>query len=95
MRGIATTACPGCGGPLAWVAQHSQWWCAKERKYYPPGPSPAAVTTSTAGSAQAAVSAMAQAVPALWTQNSYRIRKKVLALTGQYWIEDQAGNHLG
>ena len=27
--------------------------------------------------------------------NFYRIRKKVLALTGQYWIEDQAGNPLG
>jgi uncharacterized protein YxjI len=36
----------------------------------------------------------AQAVPSLWTLNFYRIRKKVLAITGQYWIEDQAGTQL-
>ena len=35
------------------------------------------------------------AVPSLWTQNFYRIRKKVLALTGQYWIEDANGAQLG
>ncbi len=96
VKGIASTACPGCGGPLAWIAQHNQWWCANERKYYPPGQSPATVTTSKdAPTAQAAVAAEAKPVPALWTRNSYRIRKKVLALTGQYWIEDQAGNQLG
>ena len=27
-------------------------------------------------------------IPAIWTQNFYRIRKKVLALTNQYWIEN-------
>lgn len=95
MRAIATTACPGCGGLLAWIAQYGQWWCAKEQKYYPPGQSPAAVTPAQAPApVQAAVPTAAQPVPSLWTQNFYRIRKKVLALTGQYWIEDQAGNHL-
>jgi len=28
-------------------------------------------------------------LPAIWTQNFYRIRKKVLALTNQYWIENE------
>jgi len=91
----ATTACPGCGAPLAWVAQYGQWWCAKEKKYYPAGQAPtAAATAQTGAAARAAAPAMAQAVPSLWTLNFYRIRKKVLALTGQYWIEDQAGNQL-
>ncbi len=40
------------------------------------------------------MAASAQPVPALWTQNFYRIRKKVLAIAGQYWIEDQARNQL-
>ncbi len=93
---IAATACPACGRPLAWVAQYGQWWCANEKKYYPPGPEPAGVAPATESApAQASMPPTAQPVPTLWTQNSYRIRKKVLALTGQYWIEDQAGNQLG
>jgi len=31
----------------------------------------------------------------IWTGNFYRIRKKVLAIANQYWIEDQAGKILG
>lgn len=31
----------------------------------------------------------------IWFQNFYRIRKKVLALTNKYWIEDYNGNLLG
>jgi uncharacterized protein YxjI len=31
----------------------------------------------------------------IWYQNYYRIRKKVLALTDQYWIEDHQGKTLG
>ena len=64
-----------------WVAQYGQWWCQREQRYYPP--------------AQAATPTTVSTVPSLWTMNFYRIRKKVLALTGQYWIEDQAGNPLG
>ena len=89
---MAATACPGCGAPLQWVAQYSQWWCPKEQKYYPPGDAPAA--TQVAAPVQTAAPATAQAVPSLWTLNFYRIRKKVLAITGQYWIEDQAGSQL-
>lgn len=31
----------------------------------------------------------------IWLQNRYRIRKKVIALTNQYWIEDWSGTILG
>jgi uncharacterized protein YxjI len=31
----------------------------------------------------------------IWGQDYYRIRKKVLAIANQYWIEDRAGNQLG
>ncbi|MDD1746736.1 MAG: hypothetical protein LUQ16_03135 [Methanomassiliicoccales archaeon] len=31
----------------------------------------------------------------IWVQNQYRIRKKVIALTNQYWIEDWNGRILG
>lgn len=31
----------------------------------------------------------------LWLQSYYKITKKVLALTNQYWITDQQGNNLG
>ena len=31
----------------------------------------------------------------LWFQNFYKIRKKVLAIADQYWIEDGQGNKLG
>ncbi len=31
----------------------------------------------------------------IWYQNFYRVKKKVLAITNQYWIEDQVGHQLG
>ncbi len=31
----------------------------------------------------------------IWTQNYYRVRKKVLAIGNKYWIEDAKGNTLG
>lgn len=31
----------------------------------------------------------------LWFQNYYKIRKKVLAIANQYWIEDSQGSQLG
>ncbi len=31
----------------------------------------------------------------IWYQNFYRIRKKVIAITNQYWIEDARGANLG
>jgi len=35
------------------------------------------------------------APPGIWYQNYYRIRKKVLAIANQYWIEDAHGSQLG
>ena len=104
----ATARCPTCGGPLTWVAQYGQWWCGQEQRYHAPAPAaaptmpaplqPMAAQTQSAGQApmagQPPVAAQA-AVPSLWTQNFYRIRKKVLALAGQYWIEDGHGTQLG
>ena len=87
---MAAASCPGCGGPLMWVAQYGQWWCQREQRYYPPAPTPAATAP-----AQAATPTTVPTVSSLWTMNFYRIRKKVLALTNQYWIEGQAGNPLG
>ena len=31
----------------------------------------------------------------IWTQNYYRVRKKVLAIGNKYWIEDANGNTMG
>ena len=31
----------------------------------------------------------------IWYQSFYRIRKKIVAIANQYWIEDQQGNSLG
>lgn len=41
--------------------------------------------------------ASAPSAPAnpIWYQNFYRIRKKVVAITNQYWIEDAGGGMLG
>ena len=33
--------------------------------------------------------------PTIWNESFYRIRKKVLALTNKYWIENYNGNMLG
>jgi uncharacterized protein YxjI len=38
---------------------------------------------------------MSQQQSPLWFQNFYRIRKKVLALTNQYWIENDANAMIG
>jgi len=85
----ATPPCPTCRQPLQWVAQYNQWWCANEKKYIPPA-QPAPV-------AQPAMAAQPGAVPAaaaLWYLNHYRIRKKVLAIAQQYFIEDGQGRPL-
>jgi len=72
--------CPTCGKPLSWIQQYNQWYCYAEQKYHAPATSPAA---------------QAQPAGGLWFQNFYRIRKKVIALAQQYYIEDQAGRPLG
>ncbi len=83
---MGAPACPVCGKALTFVSQYNAWWCASCNQYRqlgttPPGAGAAQPTTPGASN--------------LWYQNFYRLRKKVLALTGQYWIEDQAGRVLG
>ena len=77
--------CPVCGNALTWVEQYKQWYCYSCKAYRQPAP-------------QAAPAAPQAAPPApggLWFQPFYRIRKKVLALTNQYWIENAQGQALG
>jgi len=47
------------------------------------------------GEPQSAQQVLSGAQLNLWLQNYYKITKKVLALTNQYWITDQQGNNLG
>ena len=73
--------CPTCTGQLTWVEKYSKWYCYSCKKYIEPQPTPGQVS--------------AQPVAAIWAQNAYRIRKKVLAIANKYWIEDQRGKMLG
>ena len=41
------------------------------------------------------LSAQAKTSSPLWSQNFYRIRKKVIAIANQYWIEDANSNAIG
>lgn len=71
--------CPTCRNQLTWVQQYQQWYCHACQKYFQP---------------------QVQAAPAsgnggIWGQNFYRIRKKVLAIAQQYWIEGANGATLG
>lgn len=45
--------------------------------------------------APAQAPAQAQPPPNIWFQDFYRIRKKVLAIANQYWIENRQGQLLG
>ncbi|MCJ7490000.1 MAG: hypothetical protein MUO87_07670 [Thermoplasmata archaeon] len=42
-----------------------------------------------------AVRAPSASYQAIWYQNFYRIRKKVIAIANQYWIEDARGSKIG
>ena len=81
----APMPCPTCQRPLQWVPQYSAWWCPAEQQYRQPVMAPVAV---------AAPVAPIPAAMAMWYQNQYQIRKKVLAIAQQYWIEDAAGRPL-
>ena len=68
---------------MTWVEQYRQWYCYTCKEYLPP-----AQAAAPAGAPVAAPPG------SLWFQNFYRVRKKVLALTDQYWVEDHQGNKL-
>lgn len=80
--------CPTCGKPLSWIQQYNQWYCYAEQKYHQPAPAPAQSAQPEAATGQVRPDG------GLWFQNFYRIRKKVIALAQQYYIEDQAGRPL-
>lgn len=84
---LAGPACPVCGRPLAFVAQYNAWWCTSCNQYRQP-------SAATTGAMPAQPTGPRPGWD-LWFQNYYRLRKKVLALAGQYWIEDQAERVLG
>lgn len=50
---------------------------------------------SSASNPTTGAPALPQKQSPIWYQNYYRIRKKVVAIANQYWIEDQQGNSLG
>ena len=82
-------ACPACGKELTWIAQYNAWYCYAEQQYRQP-----AAQGTPAPQPQAVAPPAAAAPPSLWTQGHYRIRKKVLAVAQQYWIEDGNGTAL-
>lgn len=79
----ASYPCPVCRTALTWVAQYNSWYCYTCKQYRPPAPA-ASPTQSVPGQ-----------VPNLWNQNFYRIRRKILAMAQQYYVEDQQGNQIG
>jgi len=85
--------CPVCGKQMMFVEKSQKWWCkhCKQYRYVQPvvqlGPQ-AAYQPLAHQDVQAALTG-------IWAQNHYRIRKKVLAFTNQYWIEDSQERTLG
>lgn len=88
---VPVAFCPACRNPLTWVPQYGQWYCYNCRQYRmpaPPMPPPAGAPPTPQPAAQPATPS------GLWYQNAYRLRKKVLAIAAQYWIEDAGGRPL-
>jgi len=81
-----------CAKPLTYVEQYKQWYCYNCKAYRQPAQ--AAAPAAPAARAAPAAAAAAPPVSNLWFQGFYRVRKKVLALTNQYWVEDHGGNRL-
>ncbi len=91
----ATYPCPTCGQALTWVAQYNQWYCYAEQRYHQPAAQAQPAVAQSTAPQQVPVAA-GQSAPGmeLWFQNSYRIRRKVLAIAQQYFIEDGGGRPL-
>ncbi len=92
--------CPKCGMQMNFVQQYGQWYCHNCKQYAVPiqpaaQPVQAAQPQPATTARTAAPQGQPVAVAPIWTQNFYRIRKKVLTLWNKYWIEDQQGNILG
>lgn len=90
----ASYPCPVCRNALTWIAQYNAWYCYSCKQYHQPAPAAAPAQAAQAPTAPQA-HAPAASVPNLWNQNFYRIRRKVIALAQQYYVEDQQGNQIG
>jgi hypothetical protein len=79
------------------VKQYGQWYCHSCKKYQTPRVQPAGPAQPAQQARQQAPRAAAapMAVNPIWSQNFYRIRKKVLTVWNKYWIEDHSKNILG
>lgn len=75
--------CPRCGTQMSYVEQYRQWYCHNCRQYQQPAQQYAEPQHPTYGSG------------AIWYQNFYRVRKKVLTIGNKYWIEDYNERILG
>ena len=73
---------------MNFIQQYGQWYCHNCKQYAPPVQQPAQQQ-------YAASQAQPVQIAPIWSQNFYRIRKKVLTIWNKYWIEDQQGNILG
>jgi len=65
---------------LKYIEQYGRWYCHTCQKYAPAQPTQQAQTSAD---------------KAIWFQNFYRVRKKVIAIANQYWIEDAQSKILG
>ena len=84
--------CPVCKNALTWVEQYKQWYCYSCKAYRQPAQASA---PAVAAAPAAPVAAAAAPQPgSLWFQNFYRIRRKVLAIAQQYFVEDANGRQL-
>jgi len=90
----ASYPCPVCHNPLTWIAQYNAWYCYACKQYRQPAQAVAPSQPAGGPAAPAAHAPQAQ-VPNLWNQNVYRIRRKVIALAQQYYVEDQQGRQIG
>lgn len=80
-RGEILVSCPNCGVRLPDGAR----FCSSCGFSISPG----------APGGQSIVAYAPRSPSPLWFQNFYRIRKKIVAIANQYWIEDREGQSLG
>ncbi len=89
--------CPVCGKPMMFWEKNQKWWCKTCKQYRQTQPvmQPAQQAVQQSAGQVAAHQAVNAALTGIWAQNNYKIRKKVLALTNQYWIQDSQERTLG
>jgi hypothetical protein len=94
--------CPTCKGQLNYIEKYKQWYCYNCKQYFAPAgqtqQQPAQQQVQQQAQYQQPVQQQqpqAGGAGAIWFQNYYRIRKKVLTVWNKYWIEDQNKNILG